>query len=904
MQRPLIRRLAALCLALVLLTMAGSGCRRRPQAVRVVKRAAAQQAAPAPGKTPEKTAQTPAEPAAGEPEKLPEDKAALLERTFLAPPAEPGTSGKAPAAEKTQPAAVPARPEAAAAPAELERPGQGERPETEPEPAEPEAEPAPAPPPATGPAAPAIGERPVASPGPVAVEVLDTDRMWLWEDFEAPGQWRVDSADDPARLTLDETEKTQGRRSLAVAYEFTRKGKVMVAKQTRLNLTGLRRFVLDVWSPADGLGFSLAFKTSAGNLWYESEMAVLKKGWNRDVSIDLSEKAFRLVSDTKTAPGFIQRLDDVRQVFLIVQRGRSDSLRDTAYIDNLRFYGTPVADWNLTEPRIISIYQPTNAVNQFGKFEVGVRIDGYFGNYFDSRDIAVDAVFAGPDDRTLTVPAFFAGFAEGTSGTEDNGPIWLVRFAPDRPGRWEYNIVAANRLGRRISETRRFDCRPSDAKGYIRVSVADPRYFERSTGELFFPIGQNVAWASDFEEYFKRQAETGQNWVRVWLCPWSLWLEDRRAGVMNLDVAGQIDHLLDLAERYGLHIQLCLEYHGMLNSSSWSKNPYNAERGGPCSSPPDFFTDSEARALFKQRLRYVAGRWGYSTHIFAWELFNEVDLTNFAADSDLYHWHREMSEYLKQADSGRHMVSTSFYNESYFSNIWRLGSIDFTQSHLYTEKIVRAAIDAYRRDLRFNKPWFISEFGRGASGETDAADREGVTLHSGLWAMAVLDPAGLAAPWWWDKHILPNRLDRMFKPVSAFLEGCDPRGKRYEIIDQVIFLSTGEPVNVLGRASNSEVLLWFYDRDRTVNTQNLRKTALIPAESTVALTNIVPGSYRLTFYDTRAGKEVGTSEVKAEGATLIVTLPRTPSDVAMKLTYLGDPRPRLVPTVNLGRRGE
>jgi hypothetical protein len=756
---------------------------------------------------------------------------------------------------------------------------------------QPEPEPAPEPEPPARPATP-----------PPAVETLETDRLWLWEGFEVPGRWHVDAADDPGRLWLDPDERTQGRKSLAVEYQFGRKGKVLVGKDTRLNLTGLRKLLVDVYAPADGLALSLGFKVGAADLWYESADIPLKRGWNRDVSIELGPENFRLVAGARVAPGFVRRLDDVRSVYLILHKGESAFARDTALFDNVRFFGTPEADWNLTEPTIVAVYQPEAAVGRYEKFEIGVRIDGYFGNFFDSRDIAVDAVFARPDGETVTVPGFFAGYAEGTDRPEDQGPIWLIRFAPDRVGRYEYNVIASNRLGRTISDTRRFDCVNGDRKGYIRVSAADPRYFEHETGEFFLPIGQNIAWASEFEPYFKRQKETGQNWVRIWLCPWSLWLEPKQAGAFDLEVARRIDRIVELAETYGLHIQLCFEYHGMLNSESWPRNPYNAELGGPCASPADFFTASRARALFKQRLRYIAARWGWSTRIFAWELFNEVDLTNFDTEQSLRDWHREMADYLKRVDAGRHMVTTSFYRDAHFEDVWRLGSIDFTQEHLYTPRIVRATVDAWQRKRRFNKPFFVGEFGRGAQANIDMADRRGVTLHSGLWASTVLDCAGLAAPWWWDKHIQPNGLERMYKPVAAFLDGLDDRRKRFEVVDQAIFLPDGDRLNVLGRASNSEVCLWFYETERATDIYAARRRALVPKGSSLAVTNLVAGRYRLSFVNTYTGEEISSREVVVSGETLAVQLPESQSDLAMKLVFKGDARPRVIPAVDVGRR--
>lgn len=47
------------------------------------------------------------------------------------------------------------------------------------------------------------------------------------------------------------------------------------------------------------------------------------------------------------------------------------------------------------------------------------------------------------------------------------------------------------------------------------------------------------------------------------------------------------------------------------------------KNGGLLTRAQDFFTDKRAKAFFKQRLAYLAARWGYSPSVFAWEFFNE-----------------------------------------------------------------------------------------------------------------------------------------------------------------------------------------------------------------------------------------------------------------------------------------
>ncbi len=81
--------------------------------------------------------------------------------------------------------------------------------------------------------------------------------------------------------------------------------------------------------------------------------------------------------------------------------------------------------------------------------------------------------------------------------------------------------------------------------------------------------------------------------------------------------------------------------------------------GGPAATPKDFFTNAESKAMYKNRLRYLIARWGYSPAIAAWEFFNEIDNAVFTPtphDSVLIEhqvitqWHDEMSTYLKNND--------------------------------------------------------------------------------------------------------------------------------------------------------------------------------------------------------------------------------------------------------------
>ena len=67
----------------------------------------------------------------------------------------------------------------------------------------------------------------------------------------------------------------------------------------------------------------------------------------------------------------------------------------------------------------------------------------------------------------------------------------------------------------------------------------------------------------------------------------------------------------------------------------------------------------QAREAYKKRLRYIVARWGYSPHIAAWQLWNEIDhgaqVLSAVRDGDITveQWHEEMSAYLQQIDVHR-----------------------------------------------------------------------------------------------------------------------------------------------------------------------------------------------------------------------------------------------------------
>jgi hypothetical protein len=403
-----------------------------------------------------------------------------------------------------------------------------------------------------------------------------------------------------------------------------------------------------------------------------------------------------------------------------------------------------------------------------------------------------------------------------------------------------------------------------------------------------------------------------------------------------------MDRVLELAEQHGIEVQLVLNDHGQFSTwvdPRWSPrcdisdsppcqpgdagydpgNGYRASNGGPVpdATPQAFFSDPEARSLFKQRLRYLVARYGAYTSVLAWELFNEVQFigTNSAnayddagVRADVVAWHAEMSDYLADIDPYDHLVTSSSWEPDATPGIWSLPGIDLVQIHTYaappsgrTEEI---------RDLvallksSFGKPVIVGEIGIG-SGNPEAefnpgtfggsgADREhlqeGTHLHNGIWA-AALSESG-AGYWWWGNYIAAdpakNRVgpsfplnERLMPPLTRYLVDADwaPLG-----LDTAALAVTG-PVVAVGLSSASEAFAWIRDAQNDYGTGarpgNLAGRTVTGAS--IAIGGMASGAYEVTVYDTWSLAPPTTLAATASAGTLTIPLPGFTRDVALKI---------------------
>lgn len=416
--------------------------------------------------------------------------------------------------------------------------------------------------------------------------------------------------------------------------------------------------------------------------------------------------------------------------------------------------------------------------------DVPVSIPGPVEDPFDPRAVAVDAHIVTPSGRTLLQPCFFGQPHERRveGGRERWVPTaaagFALRVALDEPGRHAVEIhYARDGGGAHTAQSFAIDVAPSRAPGPVRVTAEAPRRLVREDGAPVVPVGMNLCWwispdpTVQMERVLARMAGAGMSWARLWLTHFGegLTIEWDAAhpsgqyaglGRYSLAAAAKLDSLFSEAGRRGIDVQLVLWQHSQLASpshSAWAENPYAASRGGPCASSADFFSHPEAVRLSDQRLRYLVARYGAFPSLFAWEVFNEMDLVLDAPLDVVARWCADRVRTIRSLDAHRHLVTTSqAFPPSLVPPVAAHDdAYDLVQLHAYADDLVDALAreGAALAGAAAGKPTLAAEVGLGAGGEADRAHPDGTYLHDATWAAFASGFAGGAMPWWWDSAI-------------------------------------------------------------------------------------------------------------------------------------------------------
>jgi len=468
-----------------------------------------------------------------------------------------------------------------------------------------------------------------------------------------------------------------------------------------------------------------------------------------------------------------------------------------------------------SKPSIRRVYVNNRAPALYGLVEFTLDLSGSYTNPFDPEQIEVLGRFTSPSGREIAAPAFYyQNFSRTEEKTaeqlkKEGKPVWKIRFTPLETGAYTCYVEVRNK-GKTVKlDAGKFNVSPSGEAGFIRVDKNSLYYMKFDSGKPYFAVGESIAWVKrhrrtyDYDYYFTKLAENDCNYSRLWIVEWNIpleWMPHENTngtvhglGKYSMDNSWRLDYILDLAKKKGIYLLITLDTYGSIMAEKgywreerWSLNPYNVKNGGPCATPDDFWTNEEAKKLYKRKLRYIISRWGYSSHVLAFELWNEMNAPK--------EWVKEMAGYIKENDPYGHMVTTSvgypfdkkhLYNES---EIWELKEIDYTQNHLYgyhgNIKDVAKAVSAKCLQMteKYRKPCLLAEFGLDFGSDDIRYDRsgEGTHLRNALWA-SVMSRAFGTAMTHWKEYVDKKNLYYLFKAVSNFVKDIEWIDGRWEM---------------------------------------------------------------------------------------------------------------------------
>ena len=429
-----------------------------------------------------------------------------------------------------------------------------------------------------------------------------------------------------------------------------------------------------------------------------------------------------------------------------------------------------------------------------------------------------------------------------------------VRYSPPQVGKWRVQfVIFLKNINTYTTGYYYFDVIESDNPGYMKVAQGG-KYFEVGN-DIFFPIGQNEAYPECVSEYcsdmpiyttpegvwslesygsqkspvksyrmyhkvLEKMKAGGANYFRMLVNQWGLEIEFEELGNYygRMEQTWEMDRIMDKADELDLRMTWNMALHtyfedgsiywfvnwdfpsGDCNSNGWC---YNTIPG--VNTPQDVMTNATAKRYYKNRLRYLISRYGYSTNIGLVELVSEINnigqgdsydiindtcrevgshqgkynLGNEQAIDEVQNWQIDMLSYIKN-DLGHteHLTGVSYAGGPDSTDlIYHSSVVDYIGFNYYQNNITRFEAmpdifyDKYRMTQGLYKPLFNGEIGVASEFSACGAEAE---WHKNIWITPFTGFAGSGLSWDHMFH-LGFPYFGTYGHLKDFLQGCDFR---------------------------------------------------------------------------------------------------------------------------------
>lgn len=291
---------------------------------------------------------------------------------------------------------------------------------------------------------------------------------------------------------------------------------------------------------------------------------------------------------------------------------------------------------------------------------------------------------------------------------------------------------------------------------------------------------------------------------------------------------------IERAEDLNIFILFCMQIHypfmisnGSNQDEVWQNNPYNNSLN--LITVEGFLTNLEAKRFFKNKLKYMQARWGYSAAIAEWQIMSEADqigLGNGAGNGPWYlnspssnslfppmlnAWHCEMSNFLA-SQYPKHLIGTTYINSPFedqapvcIDQSFECINIDVISWHPYKQTAILEEDEPANRDRQnicqqiiydpsnnlcteddgskgffIDKPILFSELGGYYDACTD------IDHHNSIWAGAMSGQATTPLNWHNNLSIYPTSdaiqtIDYFnnYPALNSFMTGIDFEAHKY-----------------------------------------------------------------------------------------------------------------------------
>lgn len=522
-------------------------------------------------------------------------------------------------------------------------------------------------------------------------------------------------------------------------------------------------------------------------------------------------------------------------------------------------------------------------VLRYGKFELTVDLRANYTNPFDAREVALDALFTGPDGVAWRVPGFWDGDGQ-----------WRIRFAPAQEGAWQYAITVRDATGASAPLAGAFTATPSPSRGWLQVGswvdpAYSPRYLAHHDGTPFYGIGHCDAFTvmrGGFDAdrgfgLFSDMVAAGENTVVYWPLYSNSFIASDYDRYQPVDLK-LIDLIVADAERKGVYLIFTIWNHDLLRDQThpWGNSAWETLNGfRTLGTLEEFFASEGEMGAWQENLyRYIIARWSYSPAIGMWLTVSEIEGTNVGARKD--EWHTRVNDYFVKHDPFRHPTSASMAGDQWWPEGYAVTDIPQIHSYDTTDDMVaigpRLAYWTQRMWEAEAKPNFIGEFGaRRASLQPDH-------LHNGVWAALATGAALTPMDWndgnsWGD--MTPEMYDQM-RHVATFVADLP-----FVQLNPVPLPADSGRETLASWALGGEDwgFAWVQDVSQIGKDVAEQRANTVAQENvTITVRGVADGAYTVRPFDTWTGVYLTSITTTAADGTLAIELPAFTRDVAVR----------------------